>query len=292
MKKILIAGGTGLIGSAFSTYAAAAGYEMHILTRSQKPNQPHIYFHTWYPYKKEISNDIPDMDVIINLAGAGIADKRWSTARKKEILDSRTLTTAFLSERFPDVDLYIGASAIGYYGKRDDTDLAETEGPDLDDFMSDVCHQWEESHAQVGAKRAVVFRIGIVLSNDGGAFPKLVQPLTFGVAPYLGDGSMVYSWIHIDDVVGMMDFAINHEVSGTYNMVAPTPASQKEIIDQAAKHKRGIKIPTPTFFLKAAFGEMSDAVLMSTHVSAQKIKQAGYAFKYPDLEEAVSDLMK
>lgn len=293
-KKILIAGGSGLVGSAFSQFASNQGHEVHILTRSKKNGGGKIHYHTWDPYHGKIDSDIPNIDVIINLTGAGIADKRWSAKRKKQILESRTLTTKFLISQFSDVDCYIGASAIGYYGKRDEQDIREDTGGDPDDFMSDVCYQWEEAHAQAQtiAKRVVIFRIGIVLSNDGGAFPKLVQPLSFGIAPSLGDGSMVYSWIHIDDVVSMMDYAMDTDLVGTYNMVAPHPATQKEIMNEASTHKAlSLPIPTPTFILKTVFGEMSDAVLMSTHVSSQKIQDHGYQFTYGTLAPAIANLM-
>lgn len=295
-KKILIAGGTGLIGKALSESLVDQGHHITILTRSAKKSNSNIEYVQWNPAKKTIEGELLEYDCVINLTGAGIADKRWTENRKKEILTSRTVSTAFLIESLPSVGAYIGASAVGFYGKNDNLNISETADGDESNFMSKVCIEWEKSHARIGNKveRSIIFRIGIVLANEGGALPKLIQPMKFGIGTYMGDGSMVYPWIHIDDVVSMFSYAITNEnIDGVYNMVAPDPCTQKVIIDTASRLKKfgSIKMPAPAFILKTMLGEMADTVLMSSHVSATKIKKSGFSFSYPTIDSALSNLL-
>lgn len=296
-KKILIAGGSGLIGKELTVKCISLGYEVIILTRSHKKPKKNVTYITWDPAKKSVSSEIPPVDYVINLAGAGIADKRWTQKRKNEILYSRTESTAYLIDIIPPINTYIGASAVGFYGANPEMNIQEDAKGEPQNFMSHVCMEWEKAHliADAKSKRQIIFRIGIVLANEGGAFPKLTMPLKFGVGSYMGTGDMIYPWIHINDVVAMLLYAMeNTTISGTYNMVAPEPCSQKAIIDAASnKNKIGsIKLPTPKFFLKTMLGEMADTVLMSCHASSAKIEKEGFRFLFPNIDSAITDLMK
>ncbi len=242
-------------------------------------------------------------DHIIHLAGAGIADERWSEKRKEEIKNSRVDSSKLLVQALKDypnkVQTVVSSSAIGWYG--DDKDLkskqAFTENMPADSgFLGETCKLWEESIQPVEAlsKRLVRIRTGIVLSNDGGAFKSFKLPVKFGIAGILGNGKQVISWVHIADICDMYIFAVeNHSLRGPYNAVAPHPVSNKSMTIQLATALKGkfyVPIHVPAFVLKAMLGEMSVEVLKSTTVSSQKIEQAGFAFQYPDLPSALKNL--
>lgn len=245
-------------------------------------------------------------DYIVHLSGAGVADKRWTSERKKEIVESRQQGGALLVKALMqvpnNVKAVISASAIGWYGKDEDRSpkkkaFTEDMGADKG-FLGETCRLWEESIEPVkdAGKRLVKLRIGIVLSNDGGALPEFKKPVKFGIAGVLGSGRQVISWIHIEDLCRMFVYAIENEsVAGVYNAVAPTPVTNKELTLLLAQKMKGrfyVDLHVPVFVLKTMLGEMSTEVLKSATVSAEKIRSAGFTFLYPSIESALDNLIK
>ncbi len=310
MPSVLITGGTGLVGTAVKALLEVKGYEVVLLTRSKTPLKGQAH---WDINAGTIdSAAIAAADYIIHLAGAGVADKRWSTARKQEILDSRTKSSALIVKALQEtpnkVKAVISASAIGWYGPDNiDThniDLSaqgfvETD-PSYPDFLGTTCAAWEASIAPVTAntnglqKRLVCLRTGIVLSKHGGALKEFLKPLAVRMAAVLGNGKQMISWIDVRDLAKMFVYALENEnISGSYNAVAPAPVSNKTLTQTLAKVLYGsfyITTYVPSFVLKIMLGEMSIEVLKSTTVSAQKITEAGFVFDYPTITSSLSTL--
>ncbi|MES1220975.1 MAG: TIGR01777 family oxidoreductase [Bacteroidota bacterium] len=310
MPVVLITGGTGLIGSALSKLLLEKGYEVIILGRSKgvvkQAAAAGLSYAVWDIARQTISAEaIQKADYIIHLAGAGVADKRWTHKRKREIVESRTQSSALLikalKENSNHVKAVISASGIGWYGPDPAIPnlhpFAETDTAD-GDFLGNTCLQWEESIDPVTQlnKRLVKLRTGIVLDKNGGALPEFIKPLRFGIAAILGNGKQVISWIHIDDLCRMYLQAIEDEkMQGVYNAVTPKPVSNKELTIQLAKvvkNKFYIALHVPSFALKIVLGQLSIEVLKSATVSANKIRQAGFNFIYPSVEAAINELMR
>ncbi len=306
MQTILITGGTGLVGRALVKQLLEKGYKVIILTRKIPETNPteNISYASWDIQKGTIDvNAIANADAIIHLAGAGVMDKKWDDAYKKEIEESRTQSSALLVNTLKNnehkVKIIASASAIGWYGedKIPNHYFTENEKPD-DGFLGAVCLKWEQSieaAASLGI-RVCKLRTGIVLSKEGGAYAEFKNPLKFGVAAILGNGKQMVSWIHIDDLCRQFIFALeNEEMNGSYNAVALSPVSNKELTLAIAKSVRGknfIPIHVPTFILKIMLGNRSIEILKSATVSCKKIKDAGFTFLYPSVESAVNDIEK
>ena len=296
MNKVLITGGSGLLGTRITEILLEKGIEVaHLSTRkSYKRRGVGVFY--WDPSMQVMdAKAFNGVTSIIHLAGAGVADKRWTKIRKKEILDSRVesslLLMNFLNQKDHQVTQFIGASAIGYYGKQDGI-LSEDKVAG-DDFLASVCKLWEESYI-INDKviKKLIFRIGIVLAKDGGALPEITKTLPFFVG-ILGNGKQIYSWIHIDDLAEMFIFAIeNKHISGVYNAVAPKPVTQANLAIEIAGVRNTIAITAPKIGLKLALGEMSDVLFLSQNCSANKILERGFAFKFEDMEDAIRDLMQ
>jgi uncharacterized protein len=310
MPSVLITGGTGLVGTAVKTLLEAKGYEVVLLSRSKSSVKGQAH---WDINAGTIdSNAIAEADYIIHLAGAGVADKRWSESRKQEILDSRTKSSALLVKALQEtpnkVKAVISASAIGWYGP-DQMNTHNNEGtaqgfvetdPSYPDFLGTTCAAWEASIAPVTAntnglqKRLVCLRTGIVLSKNGGALKEFLKPLAVRMAAVLGNGQQMISWIDGRDLAKMFVYAIeNQNLSGSYNAVAPAPVSNKTLTQTLANVLYGkfyIITYVPSFVLKIMLGEMSIEVLKSTTVSAQKIQDAGFVFDYPEITKSLSTL--
>jgi uncharacterized protein (TIGR01777 family) len=240
---------------------------------------------------------VREADYIIHLAGAGIADRRWTASRKREIMDSRVQSTALLAgalrEESHRVQAVVSASAIGYYGSRGDMWLTEETGPG-DGFMEDVCVSWEQAAvpmAQAGL-RTVTMRIGLVLSPDGGALPKVVMPMRAGIGAWFGKGDQYYSWIHIDDLCRMLIWAMLHAETGVLNAVGPDPVTNKVFTQSVRRALRypALLMPAPAFLLRLALVQMADVVLYSARVSSKKVEGLGFQFDYTSLEQAVKNL--
>lgn len=303
MATITITGGTGLIGAALSKKLIEKGHHVVVLTRHARPAKGKMSYKVWDVVNGRIdASAITEADYLVHLAGASVADGRWTAKRKQVIVDSRVKSGELLQKALnthPNkVRAVISASAIGYYGfdpvVPNPRPFVEEDKAD-DDFLGTTCQLWEAAIAPVTAlgKRLVVLRTGVVLSNDGGAYAAFKKPLQLGAATILGSGKQVISWIHMDDIVRLYTAAIeNNNWQGVYNAVAPHPVSNKELILQMAKAKGGLTVPfhVPSFALKIALGEMSVEVLKSATVSAQKAEATGFQFLHPTIGNAVAAL--
>ena len=308
MQTVLITGGSGLVGKALTQKLLEKGYAVIVLTRKLPTGdlleKKGISYALW-----DVNNQTIDIaavkkaDHIIHLAGAGVVDKKWTTAYKKDIQDSRTKSSELIIDTLKNnsnkVKAVVSASAIGWYGpdKFPIKAFVEKDLPD-NSFLGETCRLWEESIEPVQqlGKRLVKFRTGIVLSNDGGALVEFKKPLQFCVASILGTGKQVVSWIHIDDLCRLYIDAIeNNNLHGSYNAVAPIPVTNKELTVALAKEMRGnyfISAYVPEFILKIMLGDRSIEVLKSATVSCEKIKQTGFTFLYPSIETALKQLVK
>ena len=305
MQTILITGGTGMVGQSLTNFLLAKGYQVIVLTRQKKQSsRAHFSFAQWDLNKSWIDPAaIAAADYIIHLAGEGVADKRWTAARKKAILDSRVNSSALLVKALKEnpnkVKAIVAASAIGWYGpdneKSKQSGFVETDVVDSS-FLGDTCRQWEESMHPVKALgiRLVTIRIGIVFNKMGGALAEFMKPAKLGAAAILGDGQQMVSWIHQQDLNRLMLFALEQEqVEGVYNAVAPDPVNNAILTKAIASrfHTWAIPFNVPSFILKVMLGEMSVEVLKSAKVSASKIIAAGFKFDYASMDEALDDLL-
>ncbi len=306
MANVLITGGTGLVGNCLTEMLLAKGYEVSILSRNRQSStvhRPPSTVYTWDISTAYIDAEaIQKADYIIHLAGAGVADKRWTANRKKEIADSRIKSGALLVKALTEipnkVQAVISASAIGWYGpdkKNNPQKFIETDSA-YPDFLGETCMLWEKSVEPIKelGKRLVNLRIGIVLSNKGGALKEFKKPLQFKTAAILGSGKQMISWVHINDICKGFIYAMeNTQMNGIYNAVAPNPVSNKSLTLLLAEKICGafyIPIYIPSFILKIILGELSIEVLKSTMVSSKKMEDAGFVFDFPTIESAVTEL--
>lgn len=305
MKKVLITGGTGMIGSALAKELARKNYGVIIFTRKAKPSSGTIFYKEWSPENGTIDGTaIGEADYVIHLAGANVGDKRWTNKRKKEIVDSRVKSGDLLVKSMQNIpnkiQAVISASAIGWYGPDpqipNPNPFVETDKADKS-FLGNTCVKWEAAINPVADlnKRLVILRTGIVLSNEGGAYPEFKKSFRFRIAAILGTGKQIISWIHIDDLVQLYIAAIENEnLHGIYNAVAPNPVSNVQLMKTIAivRDKKYLAIHVPEFALKLALGKMSIEVLKSATVSSEKIQLTGFRFVYADIDAAVKALEK
>ena len=296
--KILITGGSGMIGQALSAALRQKGHQVSHLSR-------HPSKHTRYPsFKWDIASGYIDplalkVDVIIHLSGEGIANKRWTEKQKQKLIVSRIDAAQLLYDQVIKLKTrpirIISASAIGYYGSDTQDEECFENTPAGDDFIGKFVCKWEQQVNQFETLgiRVTLLRIGIVLSKVGGALPKLTLPILWGVGAPIGSGRQNISWIHLDDLVKMFVFVVERQVLGIYNAV--TQNTTNALLTQAiAKQlKRPLFLPNiPGFFLKIIFGEMSKIILGGNQVSGMKIIEHGFKPDYPTLEGALSDIFK
>jgi uncharacterized protein (TIGR01777 family) len=318
MPTILITGGTGLLGTALRQLLTENGYHVIILSRNPPPKDrptqvagsaadtaPVTTYH-WDPSTGAIDADaIRQADHIIHLAGAGVADARWTEKRKKVILESRTAGCTTLIKALGEIPnkvrSVISSSAIGWYGPDPiipNPQPFEETAPANTDFLGETCRLWEEAIAPVTAlgKRLVVIRTGIVLSTKGGALKEFLKPIRLGVAAILGSGRQAISWIHIDDLCRLYLHALRQDDwQGIYNGTAPNPEDNRTLTLALARRLKGryfVQVYVPSALLTIILGEMSIEVLKSTTVSAKKTRQAGFQFLYPSLATALDNLVK
>jgi len=302
MARVLITGGTGMIGKALTAALLDKGYTVTILTREKPRNSPdqRITYAEWDIKNQKIDNvAIAKADYIIHLAGANVGEKRWTKKRKQEIVDSRVKSGQLLIKAMKEipnqVKAVISSSGIGWYGPDPvipNPNPFTEYAPAYSDFLGQTCLQWEqclEPVTQLG-KRLVRLRTGIVLGEEGGALDEFKKPLRFGLATILANGKQIVSWIAIEDLVQLYIKAIEDtQMSGPYNAVAPNPVTNKQLVLQFAKKINGksyIPFYVPSFVLKLVLGEMSIEVLKSATVSCNKVLQTGFNFQFPTIETA------
>ncbi|MCX6205175.1 MAG: TIGR01777 family oxidoreductase [Bacteroidetes bacterium] len=308
MSTILITGGTGMVGTRLTEILLEKGHEVIILSRNPLPatkSPKGVHHAKWDLDKKYIDPEaFASADHIIHLAGAGVADKRWNAKRKAEILNSRAESGALLVHAMQTISNKIqsvhSASGIGWYGADTiqslQTGFIEEDQGD-DQFLGETCKIWEENiqGAKALGKRLTIFRIGIVLSNSGGALVEFKKPIRFGFAAILGNGKQNISWIHIDDLCQLFLKAIDDTaMQGVYNAVAPETVTNKQMTLMLAKSMRGrffIPIHVPAFLLQWVLGEMSIEVLKSAKVNSFKTQGTGFKYQYPFLSEAIKALI-
>ena len=291
----MITGGSGLIGRRLSFLLKSRGYEVRILSRSNNPKNSYKTF-LWNISEKTINDSaFEDLNHIIHLAGAGIADKRWSEKRKKKIIASRVASTNLLYNTVKrlktPLDSFISASATGYYGAVTSETIFEEKDKPAKDFLGKVCSLWEDSIFQFNEIkiRTVALRTGIVLSKDGGALKKMKTPIITS----LGNGKQYMPWIHIDDLCELYIKAIeDQEFKGAFNAVSSEHISNLSFSKKVSKifNHPFLAVGTPSFILQIVFGEMSTIILNGSRISANKIKQAGFKFKFENLEKALKNL--
>ena len=301
-QTVLITGGTGDIGRQLTQLLLQQGFQVSYLSRSNK-SIPQVTVYQWDIKKGHIDPQaIATADHIIHLAGAGIADERWTDGRKKEILDSRTQSTELLAQALAKnthhVKSFIGASAIGYYGAdTGDRPLTETSVGGTD-FMAQVVRAWERSEEQIAALgiRTVKLRTGIVLTKTGGALPKLVQPIKLGAGAPIGSGQQYISWIHIDDMCRMYIEALTNESwRGVYNAVSSGPVTNETLTRAIASvlHRPLLLPNIPTFAIKLLYGEMAIVVTGGNYVLNKRIaEETDFTYKYTDLTKALENLLQ
>lgn len=296
-KSVLITGGSGLIGRHLTQLLLDKGYRVSHLSRSPGKDSRVDNF-LWDVNKGTIDDRCLDgVDTIIHLAGAGIADKRWTDARKKEIVESRTesirLIYHLMRRRPHQVKEVISASGISIYGDRGDELLTEASSP-VHDFLGDCCIQWEAAvdEGKMLGLCTVKFRTGVVLA-EGGALAKMAKPVQLYVGAPLGSGKQWVPWIHLHDVIEMYRYAIeNPQLEGVFNMVSPQPVTNSQLTKAiAVQLRRPLWLPNvPAFLMRVLLGEMSAVVLSSVRTSAQKILDTGFQFKYPDVAVALKEI--
>jgi uncharacterized protein (TIGR01777 family) len=302
MPTVLMTGGTGLIGRALTGMLQQRGYRIKLLTRRKQAAEAGIQYLFWDPERGKLpAEDLLDADYLIHLAGANVAEKRWTAVRKQELVWSRTRTLDLLWDVFSrhphQLKAVVSASAIGYYDASQDRWFQETDAPGKD-FLAQTCVEWE-AHAhrfEALSVRVVCLRTGIVLSRQGGFLVPFLRALRWGVAPILGSGVQWISWIHIHDLCRLYANAlITEQMVGAYNAVAPEPVTQKNLILSLArllKKQYFVPLHVPALLLRILMGEMSIEVLKSVRVSAQKLQQEGFQYSYPDISSALSALLQ
>lgn len=292
--RVLMAGASGLIGTALRRSLAADDAEVVSLVRRRPGAENERY---WDPATGKLDPAVVEgFDAVINLAGAGIGDKRWSDERKQSIRDSRIASTSLLvsrlvaAEKRPDV--LISASAIGFYGHRD-VPVTETDGPASPaDFLSEVCVDWEAAAAPAaeGGIRTAMIRTGLVLTQEGGALAKLLLPFRMGLGGKLGSGSTWWSWISIDDHIRAVRHIMDEPISGPVNLTAPNPVTNAQFTKTLGKvlHRPTI-LPVPKFALDLLLGsELAEALLFtSAQVAPSVLERTGFEFHHPELETAL-----
>ena len=306
--RVVITGGSGLIGRALAKHLGSAGHDAVVLTRSMsKVGQlpPGVRAQEWDGLSSKGWAHLLDEDAaIVHLAGEGIADGRWTEDRKRRIRESRVASGKAVAEAIREASrkprALLQGSAVGYYGPRGDDEILEGQPPGQG-FLADICVDWEASTSEAEALgvRRVLLRTGVVLAREGGALPRMALPFKMMAGAPLGSGRQWLPWIHIADEVGAIRFLLERDdAQGPFNLTAPKPVTNRELGDVLGRVLRrpsplqalGLGVPSSVF--RAMLGEMADAVLDSQRVLPARLLQLGYLFRFPDLDSALRDLFK
>ena len=300
MRNILISGGTGLIGKELTKALQQQGFNVAHLSRS-KASLDNVKTYIWDIEKKFIEPEAFDnVNVIIHLAGSGIADSRWTNNRKKEILNSRldscNLLFEFVKKNNIKLDAFISASGTGYYGAITTAHVFTENDPPANDFLGQTCVLWEKAadNFLILNTRVVKIRTGIVLSKRGGALEKMAAPVKYCLGASLGTGKQFMPWIHISDLVNIYLKAVNDTaMHGAYNAVAPESTTNDNFNKKIAEclKKPLLLPPVPALIMKIALGEMAKLVLEGSAVSSEKIQNSGFVFQFANLKESLNDLL-
>lgn len=304
--RISMTGGTGFIGRPLCTCLSDQGHTVTLFARdpatAQLRTDPRVRLVKWQGFRdpnEEVVSALADSDVLINLAGAPIADRRWTSRRKQALRASREGTTTALVAALAKLQtrpvLFLSASAVGYYGPRGDESLTE-ESPSGTGFLASLCREWEGAAraAERLGIRVTLLRIGVVLGKGGGALAKMLPAFRLGLGGPLGTGTQWMSWIHIDDVVELMVFLMNQAVSGAVNATAPHPVTNRTFA-QALGRALGkpARLPTPRLALKLLVGQMAEELLLTgQRVLPARAQAMGFHFRYPDLDEALRAVVR
>jgi len=296
--KILITGSHGLVGKALISELVKDGHEIVSLVRHKSEGASEI---EWHPNQRSIDSErVSGFDVVVHLAGESIASGRWTDEKKRKIRESRVDGTTLLSRALAQSSkapaTFISASAIGYYGNRADELLNEKSAPG-NDFLAEVCVAWERATGEAEARgvRTVHARFGIILDQEGGALAKMLTPFRMGVGGRIGDGKQWMSWIALVDVIKGLKFVIENEsIAGPVNFVAPNPVTNGEFTKTLGDAlSRPTLFPMPSFAVRLAFGEMADALLLSSaKVEPKRLHESGYRFEFEDLQPALAAILK
>ncbi|MDN4165890.1 TIGR01777 family oxidoreductase [Cytophagales bacterium LB-30] len=299
MEKILISGGSGLVGQALTQHLTQQGHEVAWLSRSQQKGQKTFL---WDVKNQEIAPEaLAWASHIIHLAGAGVADKRWTPAYKKEILDSRVQATRLLVKglkQYPNaVKKVVSASAMGIYGTFHQEEWVEEESPAGKDFLAKVTQEWENEVQQLQSLGIpeVRMRISIVLAKEGGALPTLMLPVRFGLASAIGKGSQYMSWIHIKDLCRLFSWALlESDIQGALNAASPQPETNADFMKTLAKvMRKPFFLPSvPSWVLHLAMGEKAIIATSGVRLSVNRLTSKGVTFVHPDLATALESLLK
>jgi uncharacterized protein (TIGR01777 family) len=295
--KVLVTGATGLVGSELVPFLTAGGHEVYRLTRSNAVEANDI---TWNPDAGELPKArLEGMDAVVHLAGENIAASRWNPVVKERLRHSRVDTTRFLCEALAQLQhppkTLICASAIGYYGDRGSEILTESAAPGRG-FLAEMCRDWEAAcePARQKGMRVVNLRIGVVLSPKGGGLAKMLTPFRMGVGGVIGSGRQYWSWISIDDVVGVIDHCLTSpQLSGAVNATAPSPVTNRDFTKTlGAVLRRPTVFPMPGFVAKIMLGEMAEDLLLgSARVMPNRLSESNYRFHHPTLEGSLRHLL-
>lgn len=302
MAKVIVTGGTGFLGTMIIAELVKRDYEVIVFTRSAQQknlNSGNVHYVKWNPVSADDVLDewLNKAEAVIHLAGAPVA-KRWTKNYKKTIVDSRTISTRKISESINRISnppkFFFSASAVGIYGNADDALCTESSEIISSDFLSHVCQEWETA-AKVSELRTrlVIGRIGIILDKSEGALSKMLPSFKFGLGAILGTGNQWWSWIHVADAVSMILWAMENEsVRGTVNIVSPAPVTMRTFARLLGKclHKP-VLFKAPSFLLNFVMGQNAVIVTASQRVSPQYAQQKGYQFRFPDLEEALNNIL-
>ncbi|HQU84589.1 MAG TPA: TIGR01777 family oxidoreductase [Pyrinomonadaceae bacterium] len=297
--KILITGASGLLGENLQKSFLAKGHELLLATRHKPENDNQIYWNIEKGFRDEDFAKLETLDAVVHLAGETITG-RWSEEKKKKIRDSRVFGTRSLVDAFSKLahkpKVFVSASAIGFYGDRNDEELTESSAVG-DTFLAKTCAEWEAEarRAEDLGIRTVLVRTGIVLAKEGGALGQMLTPFKFGVGGVVGSGKQWMSWISLEDEIEIFNFALENEsVRGAINATAPHPVTNEEFTKTLGEViSRPTILPLPEFAVKLVFGEMGDALLLdSTKVLPKRLKDYGFNFKFENLKDALEDAVK
>jgi uncharacterized protein (TIGR01777 family) len=290
-KKIVVTGASGLIGSALCAQLKSDGHQVIKIVRRAARVSDEV---SWNPLKAEIDlAGLEGADAVFHLAGAGVGDKRWSAAYRSEILNSRLLSTTTIANACEQIqpEVFISASAVGYYGETGDRSVTETDRGG-EDFLSIVCREWELAANQAPSVRTVKLRTGLVLDPTGGALGRMLPIFKFGLGGKLGSGKQWWSWITLHDQIRAMIFLMNSKIEGPVNITSPNPVTNQEFTAALARAlKRPAIFPAPAFALRAALGGFSSEILGSKKVIPKILLENEFEFDYPHLLEALTALV-